>query len=125
MGWAKARERTLSEGLVLMEEVFPPNVNELLYKLLAAALAAAWFDAGRVTDALALVDQAVNTGEGPGSGVYVPEIHRLQGVFLWSLGPLPRRLRARFVQHYRSRRSRAHSCSKVAPQSASGVTRTR
>ena len=86
MGWAKARERTLSEGLALMEEVFPPNVNELLYKLLAAALAAAWFDAGRVTDALALVDQAVNTGEGPGSGVYVPEIHRLQGVFLWSLG---------------------------------------
>ena len=52
----------------------------------SAALAAAWFDAGRVTDALALVDQAVNTGEGPGSGLYVPEIHRLRGVFLRNLG---------------------------------------
>jgi hypothetical protein len=69
MGWAKARELTLSEGLTLMED---------------AALAEAWFDAGRVSEALALVDQAVNTGEGPGSGLYVPEIHWLPGVFLWS-----------------------------------------
>src|SRR5262249_44388347 len=39
-----------------------------------------------VTDALALVDHAVNTGEGPASGLYVPEVHRLRGVFLRSLG---------------------------------------
>jgi predicted ATPase len=39
-----------------------------------------------VTDALALVDHALNTGEGPASGLYVPEIHRLRGVFLKSLG---------------------------------------
>jgi CRP-like cAMP-binding protein len=45
MGWAKA------EGLALMEEAFAPNVNEVLYKFLAAALAEARFDAGRVTDA--------------------------------------------------------------------------
>jgi hypothetical protein len=61
-------------------------VSEQLYKLFGAALAEARFDAGRVTDALALVDHALNTGEGPASGLYVPEIHRLRGVFLKSLG---------------------------------------
>jgi predicted ATPase len=86
MGWAKAQGITLSEGLAFMEEAFPFIVNEQLYKLFGCPLAEARFDAGRVTDALALVDQAVNTGEGPGSGLYVPEIHRLRGVFLRSLG---------------------------------------
>ena len=86
MGWAKARGLTLSDGLALMEEAFAPSVNELLYKFLAAALVEARFDAGRVTDALALVDHALDTGEGPANGLYVPEIHRLRGVFLKSLG---------------------------------------
>ena len=86
MGLAKAQGLTLSEGLALMEEAFPPIVNEQLYKLFGAALAEARFDAGRVTDALALVDHALNAGEGPTSGLYVPEIHRLRGVFLRSLG---------------------------------------
>ena len=86
MGWAKAQGLTLSEGLALMEEAFPRIVNEQLYKFFGAALAEARFDAGRVTDALALVDHALNTGEGPASGLYVPEIHRLRGVFLRSLG---------------------------------------
>ena len=86
MGWAKAQGLTLSEGLALMEEAFPFVVNEQLYKFFGAALAEARFDAGRVTDALALVDHALNTGEGPASGLYVPEIHRLRGVFLKSLG---------------------------------------
>jgi predicted ATPase len=40
-----------------------------------------------VTDALALVDHALNAGEGPASGLYVPEIHRLRGAFLNSLAP--------------------------------------
>jgi predicted ATPase len=82
MGWAKAQGLTLSEGLALMEEAFPFIVNEQLYKLFGAALAEARFDAGRVTDALALVDHAINTGE----GIFAPEIHRLRGVFLRSLG---------------------------------------
>jgi predicted ATPase len=86
MGCAKAQELTLSEGLALMEEAFPPLVSEQHYKLFGAALAEAWFDAGRVTEALALVDRAVNTGEGPAGGLFVPEIHRLRGVFLSSLG---------------------------------------
>src|SRR5262249_14425086 len=53
---------------------------------LVPPLAEARFDAGRVTDALALVDRAVNTGEGPASGLYVSEVHRLRGTFLKSLG---------------------------------------
>jgi predicted ATPase len=86
MGWVKTEGPTVSEGLALMEEAFPFIVNERLYKLLGAALAEARFDAGRVTDALALVDHALNTGDGPASGLYVPEIHRLRGAFLKSLG---------------------------------------
>ena len=69
-----------------MEEAFPSIVNEQFYKFFGAALAEARFDAGRVTDALALVDHALNTGGGPASGLYVPEIHRLRGMFLRSLG---------------------------------------
>jgi predicted ATPase len=86
MGLAKAQGLTLSEGLTLMEEAILPIVNEQLYKLFGAALAEARFDAGRVTDALALVDHALNAGEGPTSGLHVSEIHRLRGVFLRSLG---------------------------------------
>ena len=85
MGWAKAQGLTLSEGLALMEEAFP-FVENTFYKFFGAALAEARFDAGRATDALALVDRAVNTGEGPASGLYVSEVHRLRGTFLKSLG---------------------------------------
>ena len=61
MGWGKAHGLTLLEGLDLMEEAFPRMVNEAHYKFFGAGLAEARFDAGRVTDALALVDHAVNT----------------------------------------------------------------
>ena len=54
--------------------------------MVCAPLAEARFDAGRLTDALAPLDHAVNTGEGPANGLYVPEIHRLRGMFLKSLG---------------------------------------
>jgi predicted ATPase len=86
MGWAKAHGLTLSEGLALMEEAFPRIVNEQQYKFFGAALAEVRFDAGRVTDALALVDRALNAGEGSAGGLCVPEIHRLRGMFLKSLG---------------------------------------
>ena len=39
-----------------------------------------------MTDALALVDRAANTEEGPASGLYVSEVHGLRGTFLKSLG---------------------------------------
>jgi predicted ATPase len=86
MGCAMAQGDTLSEGLALMEEAFPRVVGEQIFKLFGAALAKARFEAGRVTDALALIDHAFKTGEGPASRLYVPEIHRLRGVFLKSLG---------------------------------------
>jgi hypothetical protein len=74
MGWAKAQRLTLSEGLASMEEAFPHIGNEQQYKSFGAALAELGFDAGRVTDALALVDRAVNAGEGAARGLCVAEI---------------------------------------------------
>ena len=56
------------------------------YKFFGAGLAEARFDAGRATDALALVSRAVNAGGGVAGGLCAPEIHRLHGVFLRSLG---------------------------------------
>jgi adenylate cyclase len=86
IGWAKVQGPTLLEGLALMEEAFPHIASEQHYKWYAATLAEAQFDAGRVTDAFALVDRALNTGEGPANGLYAPEIYRLRGMFLKSLG---------------------------------------
>jgi class 3 adenylate cyclase/tetratricopeptide (TPR) repeat protein len=86
MGWANAIPPTLLEGLALMEEALPSVAGEHAYKLYAAPVAEARFDAGRVRDALALVDHALDTGEGPASGLFVSEIHRLRGVFLSRLG---------------------------------------
>jgi hypothetical protein len=80
-----------------MEEAFPRMVNEGHYKFFGAALAEARFDAGRVTDALALVDHAVNTGQGPASGNYVEKSTGSEVCFYGALGPPPRRLRVRFV----------------------------
>jgi hypothetical protein len=61
MGLGKAQGLTLSEGLALMEEAFARMVHERHYKFFGTALAEARFDAGRATDALALLDRAVNT----------------------------------------------------------------
>ena len=72
MGWAKAQGLTLSEGLALMEEAFPFVVNDNIYKFFGAALAEARFDAGRVTDALALVDHARQYRRGPGEWTIRP-----------------------------------------------------
>src|SRR6478736_1974366 len=46
------------------------SFHNQLYKFFAAPLAEARFDAGHVTDALALVDHALHTGEGPANGLY-------------------------------------------------------
>ena len=89
MGWAKAQGPTLLDGLAMMEEAFPFIVSghgNAGIKFYGAPLAEARFDAGRVADALALVDHALSTGEGPASGLWVSEIHRLRGVISKSLG---------------------------------------
>src|SRR5262249_16102665 len=62
MGWARAQGLALSEGLALMEEAFP-FAETPFYKFFGAALAEERFDGGCVTDALALVDHALDTGE--------------------------------------------------------------
>jgi predicted ATPase len=88
MGWAKAQGPTLLDGLAMMEEAFPFIVSghgNAGIKFYGSHLAAARFDAGRVTDALALVDHALSTGEGPTRGLYASEIHRLLGLFLGNL----------------------------------------
>jgi class 3 adenylate cyclase/predicted ATPase len=88
MGWAKAQGPTLLDGLAMMEEAFPFIVSghRAGINLYGSHLAAVRFDAGRVTDALALVDHALSTGESPASSLCVPEIHRLRGAILKSLG---------------------------------------
>ena len=55
-----------------MEEAFPSIVNEQFYKFFGAALAEVRFDAGRVTDALALVDRARQYRRGPGEWTIRP-----------------------------------------------------
>ena len=86
MGWAKAPAPTLLEGLAMMEEALPSVAGEHQYKFYAAPVAEVRADVGRVRDALALVDHALDIGDGPASGLCVSEIHRLRGVFLNRLG---------------------------------------
>ena len=88
MGWAKAQGPTLLDGLAMMEEAFPFILSahgNAGMKFHGSHLAEARFEAGRVTDALALVDHSLSTGEGPTRGLYASELHRLQGLFLGSL----------------------------------------
>ena len=88
MGWAKAQGPTLLDGLAMMEEAFPFIVSghgNAGIKFYGSHLAEARFEAGRVADALALVDHALSAGEGPTRGLYASEIHRLQGLFLGNL----------------------------------------
>ena len=88
MGWAKAQGPTLLDGLAMMEEAFPFIASAHGYagtKLHGYHLAEARFEAGRVADALALVDHSLSAGEGSTRGLYASEIHRLQGLFLGNL----------------------------------------
>jgi len=88
MGWAMAQGPNLLDGLAMMEEAFPFIVSghgNAAVKLYGSQLASARFEAGRSTDALALVDHSLSTGEGPTRGLYAPEVHRLQGSFLGRL----------------------------------------
>jgi class 3 adenylate cyclase/predicted ATPase len=88
MGWAKAHGPTLQDGLAMMEEAFPFIISghgDVGMKFYGSHLAAARFEAGRVADALTLVDHSLSTGESPTRGLYASEIHRLQGMFLSGL----------------------------------------
>ncbi len=71
----------------MMEAEFPrASAIGPLYRYYAAILADARERAGRADDALELVRWALGTVTEPGVGMFVPELHRLQGVCLLRLG---------------------------------------
>jgi predicted ATPase len=71
----------------MMEAEYPrASAIGPLYRYYAAILADARERAGRAADALELVRWALGTVTEPGVGMFVPELHRLQGVCLLRLG---------------------------------------
>ena len=86
-GWACTFGTQIDAGLAMMEAEYPrASAIGPLYRYYAAILADARERAGRVADALELVRWALGTLTEPGVGMYVPELHRLQGVCLLRLG---------------------------------------
>ena len=86
-GWACTFGTQSDAGLAMMEAEFPRACAiGPLYRYYAAILADARERAGRVTDALELVQGALGTLTEPGVGMFVPEHHRLHGVCLLRLG---------------------------------------
>ena len=87
-GWACTFGTQSDAGLAMMEAEFPRACAIApLYRYYAAILADARERAGRVTDALELVQAALGAVTEPGVGIFVPEHHRLHGVCLLRLGP--------------------------------------
>ena len=85
--WARAVGTEIGPGLAIMEAEYPrASAIGPLYRYYAAILADVREQAGRTEDALALVNWALGTVTEPGVGMYVPELHRLHGVCLLSLG---------------------------------------
>ena len=86
-GWACTFGTQSDAGLAMMEAEFPRACAiGPLYRYYAAILADARERAGRVSDALELVQGALGTLTEPGVGMFVPEHHRLHGVCLLRLG---------------------------------------
>ena len=86
-GWATAFGGDVETGLGVMEAEFPRASNGPLYRYYAALLAEVRAGAGRWADALAVVEAALKTVTDPRVGMYVPELHRLQGECLLRLEP--------------------------------------
>jgi class 3 adenylate cyclase/predicted ATPase len=86
-GWACTFGTGRDAGLAMMEAEYPrASAIGPLYRYYAAMLAEARARAGRIADALELVQWALGTLTEPGVGMLVPELHRLQGVCLLRLG---------------------------------------
>jgi predicted ATPase len=86
-GWACTFGTQSDAGLAMMEAEYPrASAIGPLYRYYAAILADARERADRLTDALELVQWALGTVAEPGVGMFVPELHRLQGVCLVRLG---------------------------------------
>jgi class 3 adenylate cyclase/tetratricopeptide (TPR) repeat protein len=85
-GWTQAVGRESSEGLELMETEFTKaTAIGPLFRYYAALLAEARVKFGKVSDALTVLRWALDSITEPGIGFCVPELYRLQGLFLLRL----------------------------------------
>jgi class 3 adenylate cyclase/predicted ATPase len=82
-GWALATVGDLCAGVAMMEAEFPrAYAVGPFFRYYAALLAEGLEKAGRFSDALDVLRSALATVTEPGVGVFVPELHRLQGIAL-------------------------------------------
>ena len=85
-GWARAVGQDSDQGLELMEAEYARAVAiGPLFRYYAALLAEARSKFGRVSDALTVLQSAIETVTEPGIGFCVSELYRLQGVCLLRL----------------------------------------
>jgi class 3 adenylate cyclase/tetratricopeptide (TPR) repeat protein len=85
-GWVQAVGRDSDQGLELMEAEFTrATAIGPLFRYYAALLAEARAKFGKVSDALTVLRWALDTVTEPGIGFCVPELYRLQGVYLLRL----------------------------------------
>jgi class 3 adenylate cyclase/tetratricopeptide (TPR) repeat protein len=85
-GWARAIGSDSDPGLELMEAEFPrASAMGPLFRYYAALLAEARAKFGKISDALTILQWALDTISEPGIGVYLPELYRLQGICMLRL----------------------------------------
>jgi class 3 adenylate cyclase/tetratricopeptide (TPR) repeat protein len=84
-GWARACGADLAEGLEIMEGEFPRASAGPYFQYYTGLLAEIRVKAGRVADALAVVEAALAKVTEPGVGAHLPELHRLRGECLLRL----------------------------------------
>ena len=84
-GWALTFGSDPVEGLDIMEAEFPRASGGPFNRYYIALLAGIRIKAGRIADALAIVETALASAAAPGAGFYVPELHRLRGECLLQL----------------------------------------
>ena len=80
-GWACAIAGDLDAGLAIMEAEYPRAVAlGPFFRYYAALLAEGRVKSGRVADALAVLQTALDTVTEAGVGFYISELYRLQGI---------------------------------------------
>jgi tetratricopeptide (TPR) repeat protein len=85
-GWARAVGQDSEKGLELMEAEYTRAVTiGPLFRYYAALLAEARAKFGKVSDALTVLQWALDSVTEPGIGFFLPELHRLKGVCLLRL----------------------------------------
>lgn len=82
-GWAMAVGGDVGGGVALMEREYPKAAAAgPHFRYYAAILADVLYQAGREADALAMVDEELQSVTQARVGIYVPELHRLKGLCL-------------------------------------------